>query len=331
MPAPRPLLDSWGRLHRYLRVSVTDRCNYRCVYCLPEEGQSWMPRAELLSYEEIARLVGAMVPMGVRHVRLTGGEPTVRRDIVRLVGALAAIDGVDDLSMTTNGHTLRALARPLAEAGLRRVNVSLDSLDPRRFARITRGGSLARVLEGIAAARAAGLTPVKVNVVVMAGENDDEVVDIARAFAPDADTTVVRFIEYMPFEARWHRTASAAGMRERLAEAFGPLEAAELPVGGGPAKYARLPGSGLRVGFIAPLTEHFCARCNRLRLLADGHLRTCLAHEDTPNLRDAVRAGVGVEALQALILDIVRGKPPGHEAAVEGGRAFEGVMTAIGG
>lgn len=323
-----PLLDRFGRLHTYVRVSVTDRCNYRCVYCLPPDGMSWMPRDELLSYEEIARLVRLFAAMGVRRVRLTGGEPTIRRDITELVGAIAAVPGIEDLSMTTNAHHLAELAEPLARAGLGRVNVSLDSLDPERFARITRGGRLQAVLDGLDAARAAGLTPVKINVVVMRGQNDDEIVPLVEHFLPHAADTVVRFIEYMPFESRRHENVPAAEMRARLAERW-PVEATAERSGGGPAAYWKV--GPMTVGFIAPLTEHFCAACNRLRLLADGHLRTCLGYEDTPSLRDLLRGGATDAELVATLAAIVRGKPAGHVAETDGGRSFEGVMTAIGG
>lgn len=327
-PTTPGLLDRFGRQHTYLRVSVTDRCNYRCVYCLPKEGMSWLPRAELLTYEEIARLVQVFAVMGVRRVRLTGGEPTVRRDILELVREIAAVPGIEDLSLTTNGATLAKTAGLLAGAGLTRVNVSVDTLDPARFTRITRGGDLAQVLDGIDAARAAGLTPIKINMVVMAGDNDDEVVSLARWCLPHAADTVLRYIEYMPFEGRWHGSVPAAAIRARLGE-LGPVEPFDEPLGGGPARYWTV--AGLRVGFIAPLTEHFCATCNRLRLLADGHLRTCLAHEDTPSLRDLVRGGATDEELTTAIRAMVSGKPAGHEAETEGGRFFEGVMTGIGG
>lgn len=327
-PVTRGLLDRFGRQHTYLRVSVTDRCNYRCVYCLPEEGLDWLPRAEVLRYEEIARLVGVFARMGVRGVRLTGGEPTVRRDIGELVAAIAAVPGIEDLAMTTNAHALAQNAAQLAASGLRRVNVSLDSLDAARFARITRGGKLAAVLAGIDAARAAGLLPVKINMVVMKGVNEDEIVPMARYFLPFAADVVLRFIEYMPFEGRWHENVSAAQMRARLEELAPVLPCGER-LGAGPAKYWTV--GGLRVGFIAPLTEHFCASCNRLRLLADGHLRTCLAHEDTPSLRDELRRGASDAELEGLIRRIVLGKPAGHAAETEGDRFFEGVMTGIGG
>ncbi len=323
------MLDRFGRLHSYLRVSVTDRCNFRCVYCLPEEGAQYMPRKELLSYEEIARIVAAMAPMGLRRVRLTGGEPTVRRDLPDLVRAIAAVPGIDDISLTTNAHRFASQARVLADAGLNRVNISIDSLDAQRFATITRGGDLAAVLAGIEAARAARLFPIKLNMVVMRGVNDDEIVPMARYVLPHAENTILRFIEYMPFEGRWHENVPASEMRSRLEAEFGALAPVGETLGGGPAKYQRV--GPLTVGFIAPLSEHFCATCNRLRLLADGHLRTCLAHEDTPSLRDVMRRGAADEELSATIRGIVRGKPAGHEAGVEGGRFFEGVMTHIGG
>lgn len=327
-PTAAALVDRFGRQHTYVRVSVTDRCNFRCVYCLPEEGLSWIPRKELLSYEELVRIVRVMATMGVRRVRLTGGEPTVRRDLGDLVQALAAIPGIEDLSLTTNGHLLAPIAGELARRGLHRVNISIDSLDPVRFARLTRGGQLAPVLAAIEAARAAGLTPIKLNVVVIGGENDDEVVDLARWATPHAGDTILRFIEYMPFEARWHTSVSAAELRGRLS-VLGPVEPVVERLGGGPAKYWRI--GPLTVGFIAPLTEHFCATCNRLRLGADGQLRTCLAHEDNPNLRDLVRGGAGDEELARVLRAIVAQKPPGHAAETEGGRPFEGTMTRIGG
>ena len=328
-PTTPALLDRFGRLHTYLRVSVTDRCNFRCVYCLPEQGMQWMPRREVLSFEEIGRIVAVMAQMGLRRVRLTGGEPTIRRDINALVHAVAGVPGIGDVSMTTNAHRFAAQAEGLAAAGLRRVNISIDSLDPARFATITRGGDLAAVLAGIQAARAAGLVPIKLNMVVMRGINDDEIVSLVRYFQPHAADTVVRFIEYMPFEGRWHENMPAGEMRARLASEFGALSPASMDVGAGPANYWR--AGELKVGFIAPLTEHFCAQCNRLRLLADGQLRTCLAHEDTPNLRDLLRGGASDAVLSDTLRAIVLGKPAGHEAEAEGGKFFEGVMTGIGG
>jgi cyclic pyranopterin phosphate synthase len=334
MNLPRPLLDRFGRLHSYLRISVTDRCNYRCLYCMPEEGLSWIPRQQLLSYEEIARIVSVVAPLGIRRVRLTGGEPTVRRDILELVGAIGRIPGIDDLSITTNGQLFGPLAESFKEAGLKRVNISLDSLDLEQFSRITRGGSLKAVIHAVEASLKAGLAPVKINMVVCGGEgpasNLHQVLPLSEWCLERG--VELRFIEYMPFGDRWHTTVSAAAVREKLGEVF-ELKAGAASSGGGPAKYweAHKGGKLLRVGFISPLTEHFCASCNRLRLLADGDLRTCLAHEKTPNLRNVVRGGASDAELEEVIRLIVRGKPAGHEAQVEGGKAFEGVMTAIGG
>ena len=327
-PTTPALLDRFGRLHTYLRVSVTDRCNYRCVYCLPEEGASWLPRDGVLRYEEIARVVRIMAPMGLRRVRLTGGEPTVRKDIEDLVAAVAAVPGLEEVTMTTNAHRFAPLAAGLRRAGLTRVNISVDSLDPARFARITRGGDLAAVLAGIDAAIDAGLTPVKLNMVVMRGVNDDELLPMTRWAMERAPAVQLRFIEYMPFAERWHENLPAAEMRARLA-ALGELVPAPERQGGGPAAHWRV--GPLIVGFIAPITEHFCAACNRLRLLADGHLRTCLAHEDTPSLLTSLRGGASDEAIAGQIRTIVLGKPAGHLAEAEGGKAFEGVMTQIGG
>lgn len=324
-----PLMDAYGRVHTYLRISVTDRCNYRCVYCMPEEGLNWMAREDLLRYEEIARIVAVFARMGIRRVRLTGGEPTVRRDLEALVGALGAL-GLDDLAMTTNGHTLAVLAPRLRAAGLTRVNVSLDTLRPERFATITRGGDLGRVLAGIERCREVGLTPIKLNAVIMRDENDDELDDLVRWAAPHAADTVLRFIEYMPFEERWHQSVPCRELRQRLEQRY-TLVPDRASAGAGPARYWRIAESGLQVGFIAPLSEHFCATCNRLRLMADGHLRTCLAHEDTPSLRDLLRQGADDDALEEAIRLMVYGKPSGHDCQLQGGTLFEGVMTGIGG
>ena len=298
---------------------------------MPEEGLNWMPRDELLRFEEIVSIVRVMSRMGVQKVRITGGEPTLRSDIEDLIGGIAALPDIHDIAMTTNGHTLPALASRLAARGLQRVNISIDSVDHQNFARLTRGGNLQRVLAGIEAARAAGLTPIRLNAVMLAGENEHELFDLIDYFSPHAEDTEVRFIEYMPFDVRRHRSIPAAALRERLAERY-PL----MPEGGdsktgGPARYWRLGNSGLRVGFISPLSEHFCASCNRLRLMVDGHLRTCLAHEDTPSLRDLLRAGASDDDLEQAIRAMVLGKPFGHDCQIDGGQVFEGVMTAIGG
>ncbi len=326
-----PLVDAFGRVHTYLRVSVTDRCNFRCVYCMPEEGLTWQPRSELLTYEEIARLVEVFASMGVTKVRLTGGEPLLRSDIERLITGIASVPGIRDIAMTTNGLVLDRLAERLAAAGLTRVNVSIDSVDRERFRRLTRGGDLDRVLAGIAAARAHGLTPIRLNAVVLKGENEEDVEALVAHFSQWPDDTELRFIEYMPFEARWHQSVPSTELRARLSKRW-TLEPLRRASGdAGPSRDWRIAETGLRVGFISPLSEHFCARRNRLRLMSDGHLRTCLAHEDTPSLRDLLRGGADSGALERAIRAMVLGKPEGHACDVDGGSPFEGVMTGIGG
>lgn len=331
MPESGPLVDPFDRVHTYLRVSVTDRCNYRCVYCLPAEGAQFMHRSEVLSFEEIARLVCIFRSMGIKRVRLTGGEPTVRRDLVQLVRLLGQL-GLSDLAMTTNAHLFAAKAHELAEAGLDRVNISLDTLDPEAFTRITRGGDLSRVLAGIDAARAHGLTPIKINCVIVAGENEHVVADLVDFFAPHADTTQVRFIEKMPFGVETRTHVPAANLRDRLAQTYS-LEPVDRIAGAGPAKNWRITESGLVIGFISPITEHFCDACNRLRLQANGELRTCLSRDDTPSLRDLMRAGISDKDLELTIRRMVWGKVAGHKAHLEGDAftPFEGVMTTIGG
>ena len=333
-PTDGPLIDRCGRVHTYLRVSVTDRCNYRCTYCVPDGGVNWSARSDVLTYEEITRLVGVFVSMGIHRVRLTGGEPLVRRDIVGLVEQMAAIDGLDDLAMTTNAHTLARHAGALANAGLNRINVSLDTLNAERFARITRGGSLERVLEGIEVARRVGLGPIKINCVVVRGENEDAMEQLVTYFGPHADSTIVRFIEAMPFEgtSAVDRHMASSALRDRLGASC-TLIPDEAPRHGGPATGWTVRETGLRVGFISPLTEHFCESCNRLRLQVDGHLRTCLSREAAPSLREQLRAGATDAELAQEIRRRVWEKVKGHEAHLEGSerKMFEGVMTSVGG
>lgn len=310
--------DAYNRPINYLRVSVTDRCNFRCLYCMPPGGVQLIPHEDVLRYEEIELIVRAAASLGLSKVRLTGGEPLVRLGIANLVHDIAKVPGIDDLALTTNGVLLTAKARDLARAGLRRVNVSLDTLRPERFYRVTRGGELAKVLAGIEAARAAGLTPVKINTVVVRGLNDDEVADIAR-------TTIerdwhVRFIELMPLgrSSDWAHDGyvSTEEIKARV-ETLGPLTPAggAPPAGNGPARYYRLPGATGTVGFISPVSEHFCFQCNRLRLTADGKLRPCLLRADEVDLRAALRDGAGVAEVAELIARAVRLKPEGHGLA----------------
>ena len=306
----RPLIDGFGRRHRDLRISVTDRCNFRCGYCMPAEGLEWLPRSELLTFEEIERVARLLVDRhGVDSIRLTGGEPTVRANLPDLVRRLAAL-GVD-LALTTNGATLRMLARPLAEAGLRRINVSLDSLRADRFAELTLRDDLSRVLDGIDAAIEVGLDPVKVNAVVMRGVNDDELVDFAR-FGRERGV-VVRFIEFMPLDAdeAWSDGA-VVGLDEivaRIGEAF-PLE----PVArtSAPASRFRYLDGGGEIGVVASVTRSFCDSCDRIRLTADGQFRNCLFAVDEHDLRGLLRSGAGDDEVSDLAERAVSAKWAGH-------------------
>jgi len=326
--------DSLSRPINYLRVSVTDRCNLRCVYCMPAEGVSpKFAHDNILSYEEIARVVEAAANLGISKIRLTGGEPLVRLGIVDLVELISGVPGIDDISMTTNGILLPRYAEALKIAGLHRVNISLDTLQPDRFQRITRLGKLADVLAGIEAAGQAGLRPVKLNNVVMRGMNDDEVVDFARLTLDRA--WHVRFIEVMPVGA----TAGLAEMehvpmseaRGRIEDALGSLApAGNDGKGNGPARYYRLPNALGTVGFISAVSEHFCFNCNRLRLTADGKLRPCLLSDQEIDLRAALRQGADLGELQTLLRTAIERKPAGHQLA-EHGAPVNRQMSQIGG
>jgi cyclic pyranopterin phosphate synthase len=307
-----PLVDSFGRVHRDLRISVTDRCNFRCTYCMPVEGMSWLPRRELLTYEEIERLATVFVTeLGIESIRLTGGEPTVRSHLPVLVRKLARLPV--DLSLTTNGATLDHLAHDLAAAGLARINVSLDSLRPDRFAALTQRDELARVLAGIDAAVDAGLDPVKVNCVVMRGVNDDEVVDFAR-FGRDTGVQV-RFIEFMPLDAQAAWTnAQVATRADILAAVDGVFPIEPVPERNGePAERYRYVDGGGELGVIASVTEPFCESCDRVRLTAEGQLRNCLFALDDYDLRGPLRAGASDAELVAVIRSAVAAKWAGHQ------------------
>ncbi len=312
MPLVGPLVDRYGRVHDDLRLSVTDRCNLRCVYCMPTEGMTFLPRAEVLSFEEIVRVAGVARSLGVRSVRITGGEPLVRRNICDLIGRIAAL-GFGDVALTTNGILLAALAEDLASAGLRRVNVSCDSLRPGRFSAIRRRGELDVVLGAMAAAEAAGLTPLKVNVVLLRGQNDDEIADFAD-FARQTGR-VVRFIEYMPLDAEghWDRDQLVPGHEvfERI-NARWPLQAMADPSDPAPADRFRFADGQGEIGLISTVTEPFCGTCNRLRLTADGAIRNCLFSDAEHSVRDVMRAGGTDEDLARTIREAVWGKLPGH-------------------
>ncbi|MBI3448079.1 MAG: GTP 3',8-cyclase MoaA [Acidobacteria bacterium] len=306
------MADTFGRSIRYLRVSVTDRCNMRCVYCMPH-GMDWLPRHEILSYEEILRLVRIFAGLGVTRVRVTGGEPLVRAGVPDLVRALAAIPGLDDLALSTNGLLLKEHAEALRGAGLRRVNVSIDSLDPGKFREITQGGDLRKVLGGIDAAIAAGLSPVKVNVVATRGVNDVEAADFGRLTMDRA--VIVRFIEIMPLgDSAGYQDAnfvSADEILERLA-AVAPLTPCDDVVGSGPARYYRYEGARGAIGMITPMSHTFCEKCNRVRLTSVGHLRLCLFGDQEVDLRTPMRGGASDEDLSRLILYGMTIKPESH-------------------
>ena len=311
-PGARDLIDPFDRVVRDLRVSVTDRCNFRCTYCMPEEGMQWMPRSEILTFEEIERLARICVERyGFDGIRLTGGEPTIRAHITRLVSKLSRL-GVD-LAMTTNGAKLRNLAHDLRDAGLRRINISLDTLDRDKFARMTRRDELSNVLDGIQVATQAGFDRVKINVVVERGTNDDEIVDLAR-FGRD-EGVEVRFIEFMPLDAsdEWQR-AKVVGQDEIVAAiaAVWPVEVVPA-TGAAPANLWRyLDGSGA-VGVIPTVTKPFCGDCDRVRLTADGQFRTCLFATDEFDMRAALRNGESDDQIAARIEAAVGTKWAGHQ------------------
>ena len=328
----RPLADAFARPITYLRISVTDRCNLRCTYCMPEAGLPWIEKAEILSFEEIERLVRAAASVGVRSVRLTGGEPLVRRDLPALVARLARIDGIEDIALSTNGMLLADLARPLAEAGLARVNVSLDTLRADRFEAIARRPGLERVLAGIDAAIGAGLGPVKINVVAMRGVNDDEIVAFAE-FARER-RVFVRFIEMMPVienaDAQADRYVAADELLARLRD-VGDLQPVTGPSGNGPARYFAFPGSAGAVGVISPLSHEYCDTCNRVRLTADGRLRLCLFGDREIDFRTPLRAGAGESELAQLLRGAMLIKPERHHLRLGEASSRMRAFSEIGG
>jgi len=326
MPGPH---DLFNRPINYLRISVTDRCNLRCVYCMPPQGIALFPHGDILTYEEITGVVQAAAELGISKVRLTGGEPLVREGLPKLVAMIKAVPGIDDISLTTNGIYLERFAQSLKEAGLKRVNVSLDSLDAEKFKGLTRGGDLSTVLRGIKAAHEAGLVPVKVNVVVMGGINDDEIERFARLTVTDG--WHVRFIELMPFvteEGVRGKFVPISEVRARLRK-LGELEASAPITGNGPAKYYRFAGAAGTIGFISPVSDHFCYSCNRLRLTADGKLRPCLLSDDEIDLRRHMRSSTTAEALKQLIQDAIKNKPQKHR--LDQDLVLQRPMTKLGG
>jgi cyclic pyranopterin phosphate synthase len=332
MPAIGTLEDSQGRVARDLRISVTDRCNLRCIYCMPHEGMPWLPREDLLTYEEIARLARIALGLGIAGIRLTGGEPTTRADLDVLVRMLRALDPGFDLSLTTNGLKLATTADALRAAGLDRVNVSLDTLDRERFQRIARRDRLPDALAGLAAAKRAGLHPIKVNTVVMRGFNEDEVVPLA-CWAR-AEGFQLRFIEWMPldFQRSWSRDGlvPADEILSRLGAAL-PIEPVPDAGPGSPAALWRYrDGSGL-VGVVGSVTRSFCDRCDRIRLTADGQFRTCLFAHAELDVRGPLRRGATDAEIAGLLRAAVWRKEPGHRIADPSFEPPERGMSAIGG
>ncbi len=313
------LHDRFQRRIEYVRLSVTDRCDLRCFYCLPRGYRDFEAPDHWLGFDEIERVIAAFARLGVRRVRLTGGEPLVRRGITDLARRLAALPGIEDLSLSTNATRLARQAGALRRAGVRRINVSLDSLDPANFRRIT-GGKLDKVLAGLMAARQAGFHPIKINMVVMRGVNDHEVNDMVDFCLRHGFT--LRFIETMPVGETGRRAAShylpLDQVRERLARQFELIPG--LMPGGGPARYLQVAGTDLRIGFITPLSQHFCATCNRVRLSVDGTLYLCLGQDHAVPLRPLLRAGATDTELEAAIRQAVALKPERHEFGEQPGR-----------
>lgn len=310
-----PLVDSFGRVHTNLRISVTDRCNIRCFYCMPAEHVQFMERGQLLTFEEIERLVRVAVPLGLRKIRLTGGEPLVRRDLHKLVSKVAVIPGIEDVGLTTNGILLAEQAADLYAAGLRRINISLDALDPVKFEKITRRTGYEKVLEGIHAAQKAGFHPVKINAVAMRGITEEEIVPFGRLAR---ETGVeIRFIEFMPLDAdnAWERkkVLFAEEIQDILTRELQPL----VPV---PTQDAHAPATDFtfadgigRIGFISSVSQPFCGSCDRFRVTADGKLRNCLFSLEETDIRELLRSGAADEELVAAIRNCIAAKKEGHE------------------
>jgi len=324
-------IDQFGRNIHYLRISLTDHCNLRCVYCMPED-QTFRPNPEMMQDDELALLTRLFASLGFDKIRLTGGEPTVRAHIVDVVRNMASTEGIRSVSMTTNGVLLKKLAQPLAEAGLQRVNISVDTLNAEKFKRLTRWGKLEDVWEGVLAAEKAGLTPIKLNAVVVKGYNEEDVVDLARLTFDHP--WQMRFIEMMPFggvtDVQTSQIITAAQIQERIQLGLGPMEPSNNGNLDGEARVFHLPGAQGDIGFISSVTSPFCDSCTRARLTADGRLRLCLLRENEVDLLKPLRAGATLEDLRRVILDGIWFKPWGHGLA-EGVIPLNRVMNEIGG
>jgi len=315
------LKDSFQRTIDYMRISITDRCNLRCIYCMPPEGLVPIEHKEILSYEEIVRILRVAVDIGVRKIRITGGEPLVRKNVSYLIASIKNIEGIKDLSLTTNGVLLKQYAEELADAGIDRVNISLDSLRPDRYSEITRGGDIDIVLNGIEAAERAGLIPIKINMVPIRGLNDDEIEEFAKLTLKSPYQ--VRFIEFMPFDTNMWSIEKfiAADEIKSIVEGIGPLTPANIRKSG-PARYFRFNGARGVIGFISPLSNHFCGECNRLRLTADGKLRPCLFSETEIDLKPALHGGASDDEIERLIRLSIEVKPKGHTIKIQNPTEF---------
>ena len=324
------LVDPFGRRIEYVRLSVTDKCNLRCFYCMPSGFRDFEESEHWLNFDEIERVISAFGRLGVRRVRLTGGEPMVRKDLPDLVTQLSSLPGIDDLSLSTNATLLTNQAQQLKTAGIDRINVSLDSLKPERFAEITRGGKLGQVLDGLMASKAAGLSPIKINMVALRGINDDEFIDMVEFCAQHGFT--LRFIESMPMGDTGREACDQYldlnQVREQLSQVY-DLVPGFMP-GGGPAKYYQVSGTDLKIGFITPISQHFCQTCNRVRLSVDGTLHLCLGQEHSLPLRPLLRAGISDAELEGKIIEAIALKPEKHEFNEKPGQVVR-LMSMTGG
>lgn len=327
------MLDNYNRDINYLRVSITDRCNLRCVYCMPKEGLSLLGHDDILRYEEISRIIRIAVDTGISKIRITGGEPLVRRGVVEFIASLKSIPALRDISLTTNGVLLEKFAGKLYHAGVQRINISLDSLSPEKYGRITRGGDLNAVLRGIDAVHRIGFSPIKINIVAIEGFNDDEIMDFAKLSI--VKPFQIRFIELMTLGHtdidRGGKYLSNDAIREKIGGTYRlePVDGERKRIDG-PARIYRIAGAAGEIGFISPVSHHFCDSCNRLRLTSDGHLRACLLSDEETDLKGALRGGCNDEHLVKLIIGAIAKKPVRHDLAFDEGH-IKKCMKDIGG
>jgi cyclic pyranopterin phosphate synthase len=327
------MLDNYNRDINYLRVSITDRCNLRCIYCMPKEGLSLLGHDDILRYEELSRIIRIAVDTGIRKIRITGGEPLVRRGVVDFIASLKSIPDLKDISLTTNGVLLEKFAGKLYHAGVRRINISLDSLNPEKYERITRGGDLNAVLRGIDAVHRIGFSPIKINIVAIEGFNDDEIMHFAKLSI--VKPFQIRFIELMTLGHtdidRGGRYLSNDTIREKISDTYRlePVDGERKRIDG-PARIYRIAGGAGEIGFISPVSHHFCDSCNRLRLTSDGHLRACLLSDEEVDLKGALRGGCNDEHLMKLIIGAIAKKPVRHDLACDEGH-IKKCMKDIGG